>query len=593
MGKFDAQNGLIHFVFANEDSYFLDNMIQLNLTDYLYYELKKKHYDYIYFVSGLQPAFCVQVFDRRSHNYCAEKQQRFFDYLLGSKVSKYEKSGQTLDCTEDQLAKLLRTAKKSAFIYKIDTFSHFFQNHSYELDRMKEKSVHDKNVILIQASTLASGSLPYFTDEKGIFQQMSDGEYLFPEIASALHAENFYQQLKIIAGDRCMFLNEFSRNNIRRVIKWLLWMQMDCNIEDISEEEIRLISEYIYAWYHSDLMHNQTRNVLSENERKSFSELADDLRWKWPMVKKQAKAWNAEQRGNFVADTIQSYVTEDGMIVKQLKSIHFPERFAEEQTQAFREWKRFVRYFETPRTAKLTAQMVQMLQKCIGRMDTAIEKNDLDTFERARAWMDDIIHCGFDYNRMKNVIWDSYEKIAELSAVLFEQNRRIDEDNAVILQLEQEKHDCIIKIRKMSEGRTRKQLEMDMVLINEKNRTVQLNKKIQKRKNILGSHMYGVSHCQELLTSLEIVVSQPEKPDINSIRKLLTDSRRMMEHNYESAQKEQQDVQEDEWNLESLLDTVSGGNLDQQFEDIAKEEVHTSETQSKLPDSIDDLFQLL
>ena len=39
MEKFRAQEGLIHFVFGNEDTYILDSMVQLNLTDYLYYEL--------------------------------------------------------------------------------------------------------------------------------------------------------------------------------------------------------------------------------------------------------------------------------------------------------------------------------------------------------------------------------------------------------------------------------------------------------------------------------------------------------------------------------------------------------------------------
>ena len=53
MGCFESQNGLVQFVFANEDAYFLDSMIRLNLRDYLCHELSRQGYSRIFFIEGI------------------------------------------------------------------------------------------------------------------------------------------------------------------------------------------------------------------------------------------------------------------------------------------------------------------------------------------------------------------------------------------------------------------------------------------------------------------------------------------------------------------------------------------------------------
>ena len=50
MGSFDVKEGAFHFLFAEEDDYYLSSLVQLDLRRFLYYSLKKKNFIGIYFL---------------------------------------------------------------------------------------------------------------------------------------------------------------------------------------------------------------------------------------------------------------------------------------------------------------------------------------------------------------------------------------------------------------------------------------------------------------------------------------------------------------------------------------------------------------
>ena len=90
MSAFDSKNGFIQYLFAEEDTYYLDSMTRLDLSDYLYYQLRRRHageYRYVYEISGLAPAFAVKSFDRESFNISAQKTQKGF--LFKSALPEY------------------------------------------------------------------------------------------------------------------------------------------------------------------------------------------------------------------------------------------------------------------------------------------------------------------------------------------------------------------------------------------------------------------------------------------------------------------------------------------------------------------------
>ena len=73
MTAWNVQDGLFHFLFANEDRYILDSMVCVNLTDYLRHELSELHMDKILFVEGAQGSFAVRVFNQSVWQWCAEQ----------------------------------------------------------------------------------------------------------------------------------------------------------------------------------------------------------------------------------------------------------------------------------------------------------------------------------------------------------------------------------------------------------------------------------------------------------------------------------------------------------------------------------------
>ena len=64
---FQAQDGFIQFVFANEDTYFTDSGLRLSLRRWLYRELSAT-YQYVFFIQELAKNFSIVVFDPDSWN---------------------------------------------------------------------------------------------------------------------------------------------------------------------------------------------------------------------------------------------------------------------------------------------------------------------------------------------------------------------------------------------------------------------------------------------------------------------------------------------------------------------------------------------
>lgn len=57
-----SPNELLHLVFANDDSYYCDNLLELDLNQYLWWQLHKAGYKTVYFLHGDKNSFAVSSF---------------------------------------------------------------------------------------------------------------------------------------------------------------------------------------------------------------------------------------------------------------------------------------------------------------------------------------------------------------------------------------------------------------------------------------------------------------------------------------------------------------------------------------------------
>ena len=84
MARWNAADGLVHFLFADEDQYILDSMIRLNLADYLYHELRRRGFGRIAFVDGRGGSYYVRVFNKPSLQWFQDQHKGLFG--LGHKA---------------------------------------------------------------------------------------------------------------------------------------------------------------------------------------------------------------------------------------------------------------------------------------------------------------------------------------------------------------------------------------------------------------------------------------------------------------------------------------------------------------------------
>lgn len=516
MEKFRAQEGFIHFVFANEDTYILDSMVRLNLTDYLYYELKRKHYEQICFIRGISSPYTIQLFDRRSYDFCVSQKQGLLSSLMGKEERPYQRPGQDLSCREDQIIKMIGRANKTAFVIRMDTFAVLFADHSEQLAALQRSAAHSESSLLILSSTASEKSLPLFADENGIFRGQADGKWLFPEVVRALDAENFYDRFQLQMGARCVFLNEFSRWTIRSVVRWVLWTQYDGNLQT-DAEQIDRVTEYLYYYYHSDQLQSRGTSALPENKFRKYSELASALQRLWPTVCREAEQWEPEKDNTVLQDSL--YVIYENEIERQLEKIVIPRTIPGFQDEEREQWYQLLRFFRTPRRNKLIAKRRSELSDCISQLDISLELGDRDTFRRVFDCLIFGLGYRFEFDERSSRIWNAYIESIQLSGAVFRLTKRIQQEQEDIADLEVEWKERMNKFRRLTGDRLTKEVEQDPMMTDEMDSILQIRDNLEHRKLILENNLSRRMVYRKNLDNIELICDQPiEMVDLDKLK---------------------------------------------------------------------------
>ena len=339
MELFQSQKGFGHFVFADsKDSYLLPGLVRLDLNGYLYQLLKKGGYQSVFFISGLEGTFHLDLFDQPSREV----------YLrLGRKTGFWEKFSQEggeaarsyslPDGAElcKRLINILKKSKNTAFVIRVDTFSEIFSEnlcHLKEFVRTGQKYLEQSgNILLLQMPVTASGSLKYLTDRSGVFSDM-EGVCLCPEVGLILsQSQNvkIYEQLARDMGERCVFLNEMTLEQVRLAVRHIfVTTQPEWNWDTL---ELENMAAFIHAWYHSTQLRRKTGPILSENGAAAVRILLDDL-------SDATRLWSLrramEELGQPLLEILQEQyppdenqvrIQSDSLLAKKMKQIRIPE----------------------------------------------------------------------------------------------------------------------------------------------------------------------------------------------------------------------------------------------------------------------------
>lgn len=443
MSRWNAADGLIHFLFANEDQYILESMIALDLTGYLNYELHRRHFQKILFVSGNHLSYKIRFFGKDSWDWAVDKMKGLLGLGAKNKEFNPDPRGDILNCSADQIRKLAALAENTAFVFALDSFAEIFKGFHDLLYNLQNKNMHQKNLMILRAGVTAEESQHLFQNPYGIFQTKTSQGYLFPEIISAFvdedsEADGCYMRLKQLMGDRCVFLNRFSRGAVDRVVRYAAWIKKK---EPLSDSETRRqVTEYIWKWYHDVQEQASGSGLLTENPLRSYQDLLRD-------VMRFGKTIEEVSEEPHVKEPVSEFLPEPGVIsnydyVRLVPDLPAYEKYDPERKKAFQAGCIRVRSrLRKPQSDRIPKESGQYLESCLGRMSSAVragDSGDYETFQRAHDAVCMMAQRHYKADEDSITLWQAYDLLASQSARLFEIQRTLDRDKSELDKVTEE-----------------------------------------------------------------------------------------------------------------------------------------------------------
>ena len=462
MREFEAEKGFIHLVFGQEDEYYLKSLVCLNMNQFLYYQLKKT-YEGIYFISGSQEEYQLEIPDEKACEYYGETEDGgWIDWLFSSKKQvitpgekkKIPKSQE--ESFRQKIFRILRKRKQQAFVFTIESFYDLFQEEgaAEELWELQKKCL-GKNILLVQAPPTLVGSLPYLEDKKGFFASR-----LFPEIFNQQSSryEKIYTRIQETLGDCCCYLNKLGNSEIRWMLRRYLLEEKNLGAGKVYLADA--YADFIYAWYHSEALREETGPILPENEKRligqirrgldrpgTFSKIED-----W-IFRYKEDSWEAEGvlsaiQKEFPMDREENYIYADSQLLRRLNSAPVPKgRLA---TGSCRE-KMFKlrRELRIPRLGQQRMEQNPHISFCVKQLQEAGAKGDIQTYEKALDALEYGICRAENVGETAEEIWKIKEMIIQISGNVWTIGEQIDKDSKTIAEFSENKENLQREIREL------------------------------------------------------------------------------------------------------------------------------------------------
>ena len=229
MSGFDAKEGLIHFLFAEPDDYYLESLLKLDLMQFLYYSIKSQEYDGIYFLKqentvktflGSKEEISVYCLDQKSvDEFPAETG------YLGGQVArsdtaqgKYRMYGirGRKEIMTSRIQMMIKKDQNYAFVMPLNMMKNLLHTGTFRDTLLNEVNENKDNImIVLTASKAAENS---FGELCSLAQEEP---FLFKEIADILKSKeklSFYQNMKLKCGDRMQVWNQMDLESILSMV---------------------------------------------------------------------------------------------------------------------------------------------------------------------------------------------------------------------------------------------------------------------------------------------------------------------------------------------------------------------------------------
>ena len=279
--KFDAEKGMIQFVFANKDDYYLPSLICLDLKRYIYRLLRQQSYEGIYFVEEAEKGLRLSTLDGRSAQICKESTGQKWGRHIVRKLLGKDAGDTSFGVAGDEawvlgmICRMMRIRRHLAFVFPVEIFDRLSGYGDIRKELAEEGShfLKKQHLILIQAPANADVPRQYFAPAGSVFRTG-----LIPEIGHIYESGSgtpVYEKMVQKLGERICFFNRLEREDIHAMIQHFFLMKgrkMDPYLERGKD-----YGDFIWAWYHSERFKAAAGPVLPENEKRQMKCISDYL----------------------------------------------------------------------------------------------------------------------------------------------------------------------------------------------------------------------------------------------------------------------------------------------------------------------------
>lgn len=291
---FNADEGLIHFTFANEDVYVKDSLLLLDRQGSLYYELKKRYYHTVLFLDLDKENYRITCADSAARELYEQSREqgifaKFISELKTTNGAVQEQKSTVYMIPREQkemligvLDRMMSNSRETAFVLSIDAMASF-QGISVAqriLKRQKTENCGNRNILLIVSDTQLNVSLDKFANPDGIFQTEA-----FPKIREIFQNYSnprLYDCMKKTMPERVTYLNEMRWDELYHLAAWSV-MKLG---NHLPERMNRLddYTDFLYLLTHSvnfstkmRTMYPSLNQIFSVNDTRLFSVLQKNL----------------------------------------------------------------------------------------------------------------------------------------------------------------------------------------------------------------------------------------------------------------------------------------------------------------------------
>ncbi len=292
---FNADEGLIHFTFANEDTYIKKSLAVLNRQKNLYYELKKRYYNTVVFVDLKDNNYRIVCADgdaeKLYNNNCklTSKWSGWSAIFSGTKnaVEKNVPMEHTIPRDQkeimlDTLDRMMSNSQTTAFVISLEAMASFqgISQAQRILNKQSTENCGNRNILLIVSDTQLSASFDKLVNPDGIFQ--SEAFPQIREICQNYTNARLYECMEKKMPGRISYLNEMKWDEIYNTVVWSVM-----NLGQKLEERMTRLDDYtdfIWLMIHSAKFSNQKRKespilngIFTPNDTRLFSILKQNL----------------------------------------------------------------------------------------------------------------------------------------------------------------------------------------------------------------------------------------------------------------------------------------------------------------------------